>query len=114
MLLFPCSSHSVTGDLDIGETARAAQFFAADGVIVTGASTAQPADIAQLDTVRTAVRGLPLIVGSGVTAENLDKYMWRANGLIVGSEFKKGGLWSNDIDIERVRMFIRRKHELLS
>ena len=30
------SSHAITADLDIGETAQAAEFFRADGVIVTG------------------------------------------------------------------------------
>ncbi len=108
----------MTGDLSIGETAQAARFFAADGVIVTGASTAQPANTCELDTVRTSLGsevngGLPILVGSGVTVENLDKYMCRVNGLIVGSEFKEGGLWSNAIDVERVRKFLRRKHELL-
>ena len=30
------SSHAITADVDVAETARAAEFFRADGVIVTG------------------------------------------------------------------------------
>ena len=30
------SAHAITSDVDVGEMARAAQFFGADGVIVTG------------------------------------------------------------------------------
>ncbi len=103
----------MTGDVSIGGVAEAAEFFAADGVIVTGSSTAQPAATSDLDTVRAAT-SLPLLVGSGVTADNLSEYIWRADGLIVGSEFKRNGVWSNDIDVERVNSFVRKKHELLS
>ena len=38
------SSHAITADVDVAETARAAEFALADGVIVTGAATGQPAD----------------------------------------------------------------------
>ncbi len=112
VFIFPCSSHTVTEDVSIGEVAKAAEFFSADGVIVTGSATAHPAAISDLDTVRTATT-LPLLVGSGVTTDNLSQYIGRADGLIVGSEFKKKGVWSNDIDIERVNSFMRKKRELL-
>ena len=38
------SSHSVTADLSVGDTAEAAEFFLADGVIVTGGCTGQQAN----------------------------------------------------------------------
>lgn len=34
-----CSSHALTSDVSIEETARAAEFFLSDGVIITGAAT---------------------------------------------------------------------------
>lgn len=106
------SSHSPTLDLDIGQVAQGAEFFRSDGVIVTGVSTGAPASLKELDTVQQAVR-LPLLVGSGVNTDNLEQYLGRVDGMIVGSEFKAGGVWSNDIDIDRVKCFMRRKHELL-
>ena len=33
------SAHSVTSDLTIGDVAHAAEFFLADGIVVTGKST---------------------------------------------------------------------------
>lgn len=33
------SSHAITGDVSVAETAVAAQFFNADGVIITGSTT---------------------------------------------------------------------------
>jgi predicted TIM-barrel enzyme len=41
--LFECSSHAITSDVSLAETAKAAEFFMADGVIVTGQATGDPA-----------------------------------------------------------------------
>ena len=49
------SAHAITADVGIVETARAAEFFLADGVIVTGASTGLPADPAEVTEVSRAV-----------------------------------------------------------
>ena len=42
------SSHSITGDVSIGETAAAAEFFLSDGLIISGGATAHPANIQDL------------------------------------------------------------------
>ena len=95
------SAHSVTADVSIEETARAAGFFRADGVIVTGGSTGDPANTRELEDVMKAVPSLPVLVGSGVTAANLESYS-RATACIIGSEFKRDGSWENDLDPERI------------
>jgi membrane complex biogenesis BtpA family protein len=95
------SAHAITADVDLVETARAAEFFLADGVIVTGAATGEPADPGDVDAVASAVK-LPVLVGSGVTRGNLPRYA-RAHGLIVGSSVKQGGLWSNAVDAGEAR-----------
>lgn len=95
------ASHAVTADLDLAETARAAEFCLADGVIVTGVATGREADVADVQVVRDAVH-VPTFVGSGITAENLDRYA-AADGFIVGSAGKRGGVWSNPLDRARVR-----------
>ena len=38
------SAHAITADVSLVETAQAAEFFLADGVIVTGTATGHPAD----------------------------------------------------------------------
>src|SRR5262249_56815194 len=60
------AAHAVTADVSIEETAHAAEFFLADGVIVTGTATGRPADPAEVRAVRAAV-GIPVLVGSGIT-----------------------------------------------
>jgi membrane complex biogenesis BtpA family protein len=95
------SAHAITADVDIVETAKAAEFFTVDGVIVSGLATGQPAEPGEVEAVADAVT-VPTLVGSGITAENITLFS-KADALIVGSSIKKDGLWSNPIDVERAR-----------
>lgn len=105
------SSHAVTADVDIAETAVAAEYFLADGLIVTGASTGCEADVAQVKDVKKHVK-VPVLVGSGCTTANVDHYLMDADSLIVGSYFKEGGYWENPVSRERVQGFMDRVREL--
>jgi len=99
------SSHAITADVDIGETAHAVEFMRGDAVIVTGLVTGdapQPADVL---AVKRKTH-LPVILGSGITEANLGQYFPAADGFIVGSEFKKGGHWANTVDVKRVEKFM--------
>ena len=49
------SAHSITSDVDICEMAKAAEFFRADGIILTGSSTGQEANATELESVRKAL-----------------------------------------------------------
>jgi membrane complex biogenesis BtpA family protein len=75
----------------------------ADGLIVSGVATGRAADPAQLRAVRAAARGAPVLVGSGVTAENLGEYLDCADGFIVGTSLKRDGDVSQPIDPARVK-----------
>lgn len=105
------AAHSITEDVSIIETAKAAEFFKADGVIVTGGFTGGAAVPEEVQSVREAVSCL-VLVGSGVTVENVHRYHPYASGLIVGSSFKEGGHWANALDKKRVKMFMDRCAEL--
>ena len=63
------SSHAITADVNVGDTAAAAEFMRADAVIVTGAATGEEPDDVALTA--GAVLRLPLYIGSGITADNL-------------------------------------------
>jgi membrane complex biogenesis BtpA family protein len=60
------SAHAITADVGLVETAKAAEFFLVDGVIVSGIATGHPADPSEVRSVAAAV-GVPTLVGSGVT-----------------------------------------------
>lgn len=95
------SAHAITADVPIVETAAAAEFFLADGVVVTGAATGTPASPGEVRDVVAATH-VPVLVGSGITAANLAQFS-TAHGFIVGSSVKQGGVWSNALDREAVK-----------
>ena len=95
------SAHAITADIDLAESARAAEFFNADGVIVTGAATGRPTSIDDVRAARAATP-LPLAIGSGVRPENTRELLDHADALIVGSWYKQRGVWRNEPDPERV------------
>lgn len=99
------SSHAITYDVDIVETARAAEFFLSDGIILTGKSTAEQADINELRSVKNHVR-TPVLIGSGITDTNISEYYELADGFIIGSYFKKNGNWQNPPDPERIKKLL--------
>ena len=99
------SSHAITADVGIGETAHAVEFMRGDAVIVTGAVTGDAPQPSDVHEVKHATR-LPVYLGSGVTAANVATFLTEADGFIVGSEFKVGGHWSGAVDAKRVRRFM--------
>lgn len=100
------SSHSITADVDVAQMAKAAEFFGADGIIITGIATGQAIRINDLGSARVATT-LPLIVGSGVIPESVRDLFAYADALIVGSWYKKDGLWSNPPDPKRVKDLVK-------
>jgi hypothetical protein len=95
------SAHAITSDVGIGETASAAEFFLSDGLIVTGSATGKAAAPADLQAVRKA-SSLPILIGSGITPENIRSFWELADSFIIGSYFKTDGLWSNSLSLERI------------
>jgi len=104
------SAHAITADVDIAETAKAAEFFTVDGVIVSGIATGLPADPGEVAAVAEVV-SVPTLVGSGITEENIGTFS-SADAFIVGSSIKQGGIWSNPIDVERTRKLVRVFHKV--
>lgn len=105
------SSHAITADVSIEETAHAAEFFLSDGVIVTGLATGAVASLEEIASVKNSVH-IPVLVGSGVTLENLDSYLKTSDALIVGSYFKEKGYWGNKVDYDRTASFMEKVNKL--
>jgi membrane complex biogenesis BtpA family protein len=95
------AAHAITADVSLGETAETVEFMGADCVIVTGSATGKPPTIADVHEAKTHC-GLPVFLGSGITATNVADFYDHADGFIIGSAFKVDGLWSNTIDPTRV------------
>ena len=101
------SSHAVSADVSIAETAKAAEFFLSDGVIVTGTATGEKASVEEVKAVRAAVN-TSVIIGSGIDAQNVHEYWDFADAFIVGSSLKINGNWENPVDLNRVRELVSR------
>ncbi len=79
----------------------------ADALVVTGPETGTAVDPEVLAAVKKALPRVPLLVGSGVTAESAPALLERADGLIVGTWLKKEGRLENPVDPERVRLLVK-------
>lgn len=98
-------AHAITADRTIGELTRDLAFFDADAVIATGQRTGDSAALDEIDVIAAATR-LPVLVGSGVTVNNVGEILERTQGVIVASSLKEGGVWWNPVEPARVRAFV--------
>lgn len=99
-------SHYIIHDRSVREQAMDVEAQDGDAVIVTGFDTGMPPTVERIDECRSGVH-LPILLGSGLTRENVRQLLSHADGAIVGSYFKEDGNWKNAIDPERTRAFIK-------
>lgn len=98
-------AHAITADRSIEELARDNEFFDADVAIATGQRTGDAATPDEIATIKAATT-LPVVVGSGVNAENIGDIFSVADGVIVASSLKVEGVWWNAVDPARVDTFM--------
>ena len=99
------SSHAITADISLGETAAAAEFMRADAVIVTGPATGHPPTPEDVLAAKAKTK-LPVLLGSGVDQDNIRKFREVADGFIVGSACKQNGRWDQPLEAKRVAEFL--------
>ena len=110
-ILFLCDAqvkHSFmkVDTISLIESAKMAEENGADAIIVTGASTGQATPIDMIKCVREVVK-VPVLAGSGFSAENCVSQLPFIDGAIVGSSFKDGGVLTNPIDVNRVMRLMK-------
>lgn len=79
----------------------------ADGIIVSGAKTGIETDSNKLYQAKENTEK-PVLIGSGVTPENIEKIYSMSDGFIVGSYFKNEGKGHNPVDEKRVEKFMNK------
>ena len=99
-------SHYIIHDRSVEEQAMDVEAQDGDAVIVTGFDTGTPPTVERIASCKSRV-GLPILLGSGTTCENVATLLRHADGAIVGSYFKQGGHWKNPVDPERTRAFMK-------
>ena len=78
----------------------------ADALVVSGPATGQATPLAEVKRVRSAVPNVPLLIGSGVTAETAAEFLSVADGLIVGTSVKRDGDVGQPVDRARVEKLV--------
>jgi len=85
---------------------KQAEFFLVDGVIVTGARTTEPPSLTELRRVNKHAH-VPVLIGSGMTPQNIRSYFKLADGFIVGSTFREQGRFLGQLDRKRLDAFMK-------
>lgn len=98
-------AHAITADRTLAELARDVEFFDADAAIATGQRTGDSASLEELRAI-AAGTSLPVLVGSGVNPANVGDMFSVASAVIVASWLKRDGVWWNEVDPERLRVFM--------
>jgi len=99
------SAHAITADVSLGLTAETVEFMRGDVVIVTGVVTGDACRVEDVAEARAHTR-LPVVLGSGVTVDNLGRFFGLADGFIIGTHFKVDSHWANTVDPRRVEVFM--------
>jgi membrane complex biogenesis BtpA family protein len=92
----------------LADRARSAVFSSIpDAILVSGAITGEAAAISDLEAVRKALPGTPVLANTGVKHETVAEVLRVADGCIVGSSLKVDGNTWNPVDPERAAEFMR-------
>ncbi len=78
----------------------------ADALIVSGSGTGAAVDPAKVQLVKSVKKDSIVLLGSGVTKENLPSLAKFADGFIVGTSLKVNGVSTNPVDIKHVKELI--------
>lgn len=98
-------SHAIVADRSVTELTRDLAFFDADAVIATGQRTGDSAALDEIDTICAATH-LPVLVGSGVTPDNVATILGKVDAVIVASCLKEDGVWWNPVEGARVQRLV--------
>lgn len=79
-----------------------------DALCVSGLTAGSQTDITILRDVKQAVPETPVFVNTGVSLENVEEQLGIVDGAIVGTTFKVDGKFENHVDMERVKVFMRK------
>ncbi len=78
-----------------------------DGVIVSGMAAGYEIDIEKINEIKNIVQDIPILAGTGVNHENAKKILPHVDGAIVASSLKESGETLNEVNLERVKSFMK-------
>jgi predicted TIM-barrel enzyme len=100
-------SHQMIADKSLEEQAEDVQTAQADGIIVTGLKTGNAPTREDVEWIKQVVQ-IPVLIGSGLTVDNVEALYPLVDGGIVGSHFKIDENLKNPVDVGRVTRFMEK------
>ena len=96
------------GDFEIEDSAHdTLERGLADALIISGTGTGVAADIGDVQRVRQACPTAKILLGSGITLDNIREFLRYADGVIVGTSVKQGGKLFHPVDYRRVAALVK-------
>lgn len=99
-------SHMVNPSVSLEDSVQAAADCGADALIVTGLSTGLETPMETVSRAKEASK-LPVIIGSGFAPEIAAQQLAVADGAIVGSALKQGGVITAPVDAGLCRLVVQ-------
>lgn len=78
----------------------------ADALVVTGSATGEAVNLNELRCVKELAQDVPVLLGSGVTPENVRTFLPYADGFIVGTGVKHDAVVHHRVDAARVARLV--------
>jgi membrane complex biogenesis BtpA family protein len=92
---------SAIGSRTVADRARGAAFLGADAILISGPAAGIPFAMSDLAAAKEAVPDTAVIANTGVRAERMAEIFAVADGAIVGTSLKVGGITWNEVDPAR-------------
>ena len=77
-----------------------------DALCVSGATAGIETDSTILKMVKEAVPDTVVFANTGCRLDNIERQLSIADGCVVGTTFKRDGKFHNEVDVERVKVFM--------
>ncbi len=99
-------------DRDLTSIAKSTVFATLpDAICVSGLTAGSPTDTQAVSIVKGQAGDVPVFVNTGVRAANVAEQLSVADGAIVGTYFKKDGIFENQVDQRRVEELVAAANE---
>lgn len=92
--------------IDLATHIEWTEFYLADAMIITGRMTGTAPDLEKVKNAKELAKGRPILMGSGMTAENAADFMKVADGCIVGFGMKDAGHPYRSVNPDNVKRFM--------
>ncbi|MGH2512882.1 MAG: BtpA/SgcQ family protein [Candidatus Limnocylindrales bacterium] len=97
---------SSLGQRTIAQRAQSAAFLGVDAILISGQITGMSINLDDVRAAKAAAPGTPVLANTGVHADTAAEILAVADGALVGTTLKRGGVTWNPVDRDRALRFM--------